>query len=353
MIVHLLCGFIMLLNTQVSASEAVHLDALVKTLNQKAKTEKLALKELNAVELQRWFEDAARWRLSKTERLAATHYLKAARLPPGWTVSIEQNEPARIVAGFGRFQSTVVRAGKFELYSESVRENCPAELCWEPFIGKLSARASNPDLLRNVPLAITEVHASGDPNVRRALRDALWVQIRLNRKNLNEIASYFSWGGGANTPPLKKYLEGRLGAHSQVWIDLHDTFRNWVTPKVNTFAVAGDHTGPYAVVREFFRDNQSSSSLAQATQAAPFEAMLSRYYCAVPEREEPRFGDIISVPGVHAARYILKDPVSARGIVMSLHDSPAMPYRFWWAEEDFGLDKDWRSRVDVWRRCRN
>ena len=356
MIVHLLCSLIMLLSAQANQSnEAVSLDVLVKTINQRVRAEKLALKELNVVELQRWFEDAARWRVSKNERLATIRSIKEGRLPPGWSLAIEQSEPARIVATLettlGRFQAPVVRGAKFELYSESVSADCPAELCWEPFKGEFPSRSSNVDLLRGAPLAITEVQASGDPNVRRALRSALWMQIRLNQKNLSDIASYFSWG--SNTPVVKDYLVRRLGARSETWIDVQDIFKNWVSAKVNTFPLPDDQVGPYTLVREFFRERQSAKSLIQAAHRAPFEAMLSRSYCTVTDREELRFGDIISIPGLHAARYILKDPVSGRGIVMSLQNSPAMPYRFWWVDEDFGVDKEWRSKVDVWRRCRN
>lgn len=231
-------------------------------------------------------------------------------------------------------------------------------LCAEPFKGEFP-RGSGGDFPKSIPVAITEVQASGEPLAethKNAVRDALWIQIRLSRKNLSDIANYFAVGRGYQE--LLGYLERRLGARSQIWIDLQDLFAGWIKTKVNAFPTQTDHNSPYAAAREFYFEKQTPIAQPRASSEGTFGGLLAQHYCMIADSVEPRFGDIVYVPGAHAGRFIMKDPVSGRGIGLSLYAGG--PYRFWWIDEDFSTkpfakspEPDLRStRIDFWRRCK-
>lgn len=338
--------------------KGTHIDDALKKLNTQIRAEKLALKELSAGDLKRWFADILPLTVVRRERDAIEQNLLVDRLPGHWSLKVVKSDgsaPDRIVLSGGETELNVQLGNQLALYSESLKGRCTEAVCDEPFKGD-ALKTSPMDFPKSVPLAIAEVQAGGEALGRLAARDALWIQLRLNRKNISDLAAYFAVGRAQ--ADLLRYFDRRLGARSEVWIDLQDIFQNWLSHKIGSLPTRADHLESFAVTREFYFDKQSSLDVAGADSVELFEAFLSRHYCQVADGVEPRFGDVIYIPGVHAGRFILKDPVSGRGVGLSLHAKGS--YRFWWIDEDFSLkpfartpERDLRqSRVDFWRRCK-
>lgn len=338
------------------ASQSVDLDAVLKNLNSQIRTEKLAVKELTATEFKKWLSEVLNLTASPRERRTVLNELVVGKIPAGWSLHVSKSDGTaadRVVLSrmsSPRAELTVVYGNRILSFAETLKGNCGTGLCAEPFKGEFP-RGSGGDFPKSIPVAITEVQASGE-----LARDALWIQIRLSRKNLHDIAQYFAVG--RSSQELHAFLEKRLGAHFQIWIDLQDLFAGWIAPKVNTFPSKADHGGPFALAREFYFEKQTPLSQEKAASADTFAAFLGKHYCLLPDLIEPRFGDIVYAPGVHAARFIMKDPVSGRGIGLSVHAGG--PYRFWWIDEDFSKrpfakspERDLRlTRLDFWRRCK-
>lgn len=229
------------------------------------------------------------------------------------------------------------------------------EECVEEFQGPPPADNLNLD---GVKTRISKIKIEGKPLCceYNAKRDALKVEILLTTENSEQIIQYFKTG--FSEAAVRQRVQFLLGSKRESWIEVQEIFPNWLRDRANTFPITGDHDVCHALSRQFF-----ASKFGDGASTDALGITILENYRFVEKNETHQFGDLIykSSNGSHSGRFILTDPVSGRGISMSLNSGGYVPIRFWWIDEDFAQsgsfsgvrDQQYLDHTNIYRRCKS
>lgn len=337
----------------------------IATANALAVTHGLSVRPFTEEDFLRWYQEQRMFNFTKQERLRLDPYLAMGQLPPDAAFLLER------IARFQRVQlevdveplrrsrNTIVDGRNIVGLTEQLDNTCNASggdaLCREEFESGLPGSPSS-GWPENVPLRILETTATGTPRASPSIADALRVEFFLTQDAREPMVSYFAvgFGRGAVASTLDSIL---AAAPDGRWVAFQEVWGGWLQSKANTFPTPEDNEVCYGPARQFFNRSLLNGPMDRSTEA--LFAVLSRFYCVLPDAEPPSFGDVFHHPGMHAGRFMVRDPQSGRDVVFSVQSGGQSAYRFWWADEDFAGNPFGRmpspeaivTNVDRWRRC--